>query len=183
MRTSTKRILSILLATLFLIGFIVVITSLIKPEFEDVMEKRSEVFSKNQMFKAQGQAVDEIDQLIQQIGDFNKLQGTVSLAVPLEPQVPGVLNQLDAIARTSGATFSSFESEPRAFESSDSPLVKRLGVLGLNLSVSGEYQDMKDFLRFLETNVRVFNVKKYTITGGLAGSCEMNIEADTYYQE
>lgn len=185
MRTSTKRILSILLAAIFLIGLIVVVTSLIKPEFEDVMDKRTELYSREQVFDAQVQAVGEVDQLIQDIEGFDKLQETVSLAVPLSPEVPGILNQLDAIARTSNVALTSFASEPQSFEGGKDPLVKRLGVLGISLTVTGDYQNLKDFVRFMETNVRVFNIKSYILSGGGfgGGGYEMAVEANTYYQE
>jgi Tfp pilus assembly protein PilO len=187
MKSSTKRILSILLSALFLIGLIVVITSLVKPEFDKVMQKRSEFYSKEQVFQTQAQAVEEVNQLIQGIDGFNKLQATVSLAMPLSPEIPNILNQLDAIARTSNVTLSFFERDPKPFEEGDNSLVKRLGVLGISLMVEGDYQNLKDFLAFMETNVRVFNVNNYSIRrvseSGGAATYEMEIEADTYYQE
>jgi len=66
MRTSTKRILSILLSSIFFIAFIVVVTSLVKPEFEQVMENRGEFYSKKKVFEDQQEAVGKVEQLIQE---------------------------------------------------------------------------------------------------------------------
>ncbi|HMB17544.1 MAG TPA: hypothetical protein VKO61_01390, partial [Candidatus Paceibacterota bacterium] len=67
-------------------------------------------------------------------------------------------------------------------------LTKRLGVVEINVVAHGGYSDLKDFLRFLETNVRVFNVQSYGFvakriekTGNM--SYNLSIQFDAYYQE
>jgi len=187
MKASTKRILSILLSAVFLIALVVVITSLVKPEFGRVMEKRAELYSKQQIFDKQKEAVEKVDSLIQEIQSFDKLRNAVSLAIPLNPEVPKVLNQIDAIARTSDVNIPSFESEPKPFEGGDQTLTRRLGVLGLNFTARGDYQNLKNFLRFIESNVRVFDVKGLNLSrrdiGGGQIDYSLSIEAETFYQE
>jgi Tfp pilus assembly protein PilO len=188
MRSSTTRILSILLSAMFLIGLVFVITSLVKPEFDRVLNKRAEIYSKNQSFRSRAEAVEKVSNLIKDVKSFNNLRSTVSLAIPLNMSVPEILNQIDAIARTSNVSINSFETSPEAFISSDNSLTKRLGVLKINLSVNGEYDNLKDFIRFLETNVRIFNIQSYEF---LAKKIEqinkmtynLNVSFHTYYQE
>ena len=181
MRTSTKRILSILLSSIFFIAFIVVVTSLVKPEFEQVMENRGEFYSKKKVFEDQQEAVGKVEQLIQETKSFNQLKQTVSLAVPLEKQIPDILNQLNAISRTSNVSITSFRSNLQAFEEGSSQLARRLGIIRIELAVSGDYGNLKNFLRFLESNVRVFNVKSFIISQGIRQ--QFLFQAETYYQE
>ena len=181
MRTSTKRILSILLSSIFFIAFIVVVTSLVKPEFEQVMENRGEFYSKKKVFEDQQEAVGKVEQLIQETKSFNQLKQTVSLAVPLEKQIPDILNQLNAISRTSNVSIISFKSNLQAFEEGSSQLARRLGIIRIELAVSGDYGNLKNFLRFLESNVRVFNVKSFIISQGIQQ--QFLVQAETYYQE
>ena len=181
MRTSTKRILSILLSSIFFIAFIVVVTSLVKPEFEQVMENRGEFYSKKKVFEDQQEAVGKVEQLIQETKSFNQLKQTVSLAVPLEKQIPNILNQLNAISRTSNVSIISFKSNLQAFEEGSSQLARRLGIIRIELAVSGDYGNLKNFLRFLESNVRVFNVKSFIIFQGIQQ--QFLVQAETYYQE
>jgi|AntAceMinimDraft_8_1070364.scaffolds.fasta_scaffold05178_5 Tfp pilus assembly protein PilO len=181
MRTSTKRILSILLSSIFFIAFIVVVTSLVKPEFEQVMENRGEFYSKKKVFEDQQEAVGKVEQLIQETKSFNQLKQTVSLAVPLEKQIPNILNQLNAISRTSNVSIISFKSNLQAFEEGSSQLARRLGIIRIELAVSGDYGNLKNFLRFLESNVRVFNVKSFIISQGIQQ--QFLVQAETYYQE
>jgi len=181
MRTSTKRILSILLSSIFFIAFIVVVTSLVKPEFEQVMENRGEFYSKKKVFEDQQEAVGKVEQLIQETKSFNQLKQTVSLAVPLEKQIPNILNQLNAISRTSNVSIISFKSNLQAFEEGSSQLARRLGIIRIELAVSGDYGNLKNFLRFLESNVRVFNVKSFIISQGIRQ--QFLVQVETYYQE
>jgi len=181
MRTSTKRILSILLSSIFFIAFIVVVTSLVKPEFEQVMENRGEFYSKKKVFEDQQEAVGKVEQLIQETKSFDQLKQTVSLAVPLEKQIPDILNQLNAISRTSNVSITSFKSNLQAFEEGSSQLARRLGIIRIELAVSGDYRNLKNFLRFLESNVRVFNVKSFIISQGIRQ--QFLVQVETYYQE
>lgn len=181
MRTSTKRILSILLSSLFFIAFIVVVTSLVKPEFEQVMESRGEFYSKKKVFEDQQEAVGKVEQLIQETKSFDQLRQTVSLAVPLEKQIPDILNQLNAISRISNVSIISFKSNLQAFEEGSSQLARRLGIIRIELAVSGDYGNLKNFLRFLESNVRVFNVKSFIISRGIRQ--QFLVQVETYYQE
>jgi len=101
--------------------------------------------------------------------------------VPLEKQIPNILNQLNAISRTSNVSIISFKSNLQAFEEGSSQLARRLGIIRIELAVSGDYGNLKNFLRFLESNVRVFNVKSFIISQGIQQ--QFLVQAETYYQE
>ncbi len=167
---------------------IVVATGMIKPELDRMMEKRALFLSKQALFNNQKEAVEQVQELIQAFQGFAKLQETVSLAMPRDEQTTQILNQLDAIARTAGVTMSSFDVNPKAFETSKQPLARRLGTVEIGMSVEGGYEQMKQFLQFLETNVRIFSVQRliFSQAGGFGASTEsyrFSLTVDSYFQD
>lgn len=191
MKGSSKRILSILLSGALFVATVVVYANFIKPAIEEVGDKRTLVFSKASAFENQTAAMTRAQSLIAKLRGAQKLQETVTLILPSKPNVTQVLNQLQAITKSSQAELRSFAISPLPFESSDRPLVKRLGILRLDASVEGSYEGVKSFLKALETNVRVFNVKDFKISssrsasggGSVADFFSGQVTADVYYQE
>jgi Tfp pilus assembly protein PilO len=186
MKTSTKRILSIGLAALLFVGILVIYTSFIRPELGEVSEKRALVVSKENLFADESSAVSQVQDLIGQFQSIATLQETVSLALPQEENVTEILNQIQSIANLSNVSLNSFAVKPLAFEVTKQPLVKRLGSLEITLSVRGSYGNLKQFLRSLETNVRIANISnfRFVSTGQpLVDDYNISLTVETFYQE
>jgi len=188
MKSSTKRILSIFLSGALFIATLVVYSNLIRPVAQEVGEKRSVLYSKVTVFESQRDAVSRVQDLITRLKGAAKLEQTVSLLLPSKPGVTEALSQIRAITDASGVVLQSFSISPKAFESSRSPLVRRLGSFTLGLSVEGGYENIKRFLQALETNVRVFNVQGFQVgptreaRSGF-GNFLSQITVEVYYQE
>ncbi|MEK7086673.1 MAG: hypothetical protein AAB935_00245 [Patescibacteria group bacterium] len=186
MKPSTKRVLSIGLSGLFLIAVLIVYGNFIRPELVRIDKKRAAVLSKEALFNNQKTAVLGVQKLISQFQSVSRLQETVSLAMPLDENVTQALNQLQAIGKNSQASVVSFAINPLSFEPTREPLVKRLGVLETDLVLQGSYESLKSFLKYLETNVRVANVKNFRIGPGSSQSQDfysLVLKAEMYYQE
>jgi Tfp pilus assembly protein PilO len=186
MKTSTKRILSIGLAALFFLGILVVYASFIKPELAKIEEKRAVVLSKENLFESESNAVGQVQDLIGRFQSIASLQETVSLALPTEENVTGILNQVQSIANLSDVALTSFSVRPLAYEATKQSLVKRLGSLEVVISVTGTYAELKQFLKSLETNVRVSNVVSFRFFPAgnpINDSYNLNLTVETFYQE
>ncbi len=187
MKASTKRILSIGLSGLFFLAIILVYINLIRPELSAIEKKRSLVVSKETLFNNQVKAVDEVQKLISEFQSTARLQETVSLAMPLHENVTEALNQLQAIARNSQTNITSFSLTPLALEPGRQPLAKRLGTLELAIAVQGSYEGLKNFVKSLETNVRVTNINNFRIAPINLVSTQdfyvLNLKAEMYHQE
>lgn len=166
--------------------------NLIRPTTEEIAAKRSIVFSKNQTFQDQRNAVTRVQDLISRSEGVSRLQGSISSMLPTDPNVTQVLNQLDAIVRSSRTELTSLSIASAPFESSGQALVRRLGVLKLTFSVAGSYESIKSFLQSIETNIRLFNVESVQVSpvraefGGqdqFTGGFTAQITAEAYYQE
>lgn len=191
MRASTKRILSIAISAILFIATLVVYSNLIRPEMSRVADKRDAVFSRAQVLESQTLAVSKVQGLASELQRTEELQNTVSLILPMDPEVTNVLNQLRAISISSRAQITSFSATHSPFQESGRSLVRRLGVLGVDVVVEGSYESVKGFLKALETNARVFNIESYSIGPMLLGSgsdaiddfYSMSVTVEVYYQE
>lgn len=182
MRASTKRILSIGIALVFFIGAVVVYQNLIGPEGAVIMEKRGIVTAKANLFEGQQQAVTEVQGLISQFQNLKSLQESVSLSMPDGQKTTLALSQIEAIARSSNVTIVSLDFRSLTARPSEQQLIKKLGTLEVKLGLVGAYNDLKNFLRLLETNVRVANVKELNFARAQQ-DYNLNIMAEMYYQE
>lgn len=186
MKTSTKRILSIGLAGLLLVGTLVVYVSFIKPEMDTISQERSLAVSKANLFSDQKAAVQGVQKLIAQFQSITSIQQDVNLEMPIGPNTTQALNQIQSITRLNQVNLNSLSMKPESFMPSRQPLAKRLGTLTLNMGVTGSYENIKGFLRALETNVRVANVKTFVISpisSANQTNYSLTLTVEIYYQE
>jgi len=186
MRASTKRILSVTVAAIFLIATLVVYLNFIQPEIDEISERRALVASKENLLGNQERAVTEVQDLIAQFKNIAAVQETAGFAMPDDPETIGALRQLEAIARASGATLSSLDFKviiPRS--SAAESFIKKLGIVEVNMTIEGNYEALKKFLQFFETSVRVANVKEFTFqpAGPQRGADKLVVSGEIYYQE
>ncbi len=192
MRASTRRILSIGLAGIFLIGAFFTYANFIRGEMDIVNEKRATLATKEELFTNQNDAINKID------GTFTKFKTSqdtnkkkIELTIPNGVNTIGALRQVEAISKRSSATITALgfkEAGMKASESGES--LKKIGILEITTDVTGSYAGLKDFVRLIETNVRIANVQSFnyksSFIGGQkqAGSPEqLNLKVEMYYQE
>ncbi|MDP1706487.1 MAG: type 4a pilus biogenesis protein PilO [bacterium] len=184
MKASTKRILSIGAAFLLLIGALLVYQNLIRPLGEEIDKKRSEANAKGSLFQKQSNAVQQAQDLIDRSKNLGAIEDTVSLAIPNTPATTNALSQIEAIARLNNVILSGIDVKsivPR--KTTTVNLIKDLGVVEVNVNISGAYPNLKAFLRSLETNVRVANVKEFNFRSSSgSGIFTMNLVVEFYYQ-
>lgn len=189
MRVSTKRILSILVGFLFLLGALLVYVGLIRGEMVSVAEVRSLLASKQALFANQEVAVNQVKDLINEFKNFTQLQGTVSRAIPDGASTISALRQLEAVGRTAGAVITGLDFSTPTPSSRGAPgaasVVKRIRTLEVKVRAEGPYANLKQFVKLLETSVRVANVTRLNyVPSGVGGSGDtVSLELEMYYQE
>ncbi|MEX2436536.1 MAG: hypothetical protein WD471_00050 [Candidatus Paceibacterota bacterium] len=187
MRSSTKRILSILFSGIFLIATITVVVNYIFPALNEVTEKRSTLYSKEQFLNNQANAIEGVQGLINSFQEFSELQETVNQAIPTSENTTQILNQVDVISRASGVLLESIDVTSQTFLPSERPLHKRLGSMNVVVDAQGGYDNLKTFLEFLENNVRVFEINEFSIAPigdvGLSSNYKITLLVETFFQE
>jgi len=186
MRPSTKRVLSIIVSFLFLMGAFIIYQNFIRPEIEVINVKRSTVSSKTAVFEGQQQAVNQVQNLISQFQNIRSIQEAVSLAIPDKPDTTRALSQIEAIARSNGVIILSLDFKDIGGKSiTQQPLVRKLGIIEIKIGVAGSYQGLKNFVRSIETNVRVVNIKDMNIRIAGVGKDVYNLSltVEIFYQQ
>ena len=106
--------------------------------------------------------------------------------MPIGANTTQALNQIQSVTRLNQVNLNSLSIKAESFLPSRQPLAKRLGTLTVNMAVTGAYDNIKGFLRALETNVRVANTKTFTISpvSGLnQNNYSLTLSVEIYYQE
>ncbi len=184
MRVSTKRILSIGLSLLFILGALTVYVNFIRDAMGEVETMRALVASKSNLLANQRQAVGQVKSLIAQFQNVGRLQETVSLAMPNGEQAIRALRQIEAVARTSGVVLATVDFKTATLPKvKEGAFVSRLGVIEMRIRADGAYAGLKQFVRLLETGVRVSNMKEFNYTASARGSDSLNLVVETYYQQ
>ncbi len=193
MKTSSKRILSILFSAVFLMVTLVVYGNLIQPEIQTASDKQSLVASKQNVYDSQKTVVSQVTKLIGQFQNAAQLQETVSLAMPVGEGVTQALNQWQTLAQANQVTLQSLNIKPPTLMTGKKdPFLKRLENFEEDATIAGTYGAVKAFLSSLETSTRITNVISFDIkpfvtsNGGSSGSGDMytmDISAIAFYQE
>ncbi len=189
MRVSTKRVLSILVGLIFLLGAFFVYLGLIRGEMTAVGEVRSILASKEALFANQEQAVNQVKDLLNEFKNFSQLQGTVNRAIPDGASSISALRQIEAIGRTAGVIITGLDFSTPTPSSRNAPgatsVVQRLRTLEVKVRAEGPYANLKQFVKLLETSVRVANVTDMSYSPRGAGNFgdTLLLEVEMYYQE
>ncbi len=184
MRVSTKRILSIVFSGVFFIAAIYVFTGPIQDEMKTINDKRAKLATQQQLYTSQAQAIEQVQKLISSFQGSQNVQTTAGFAMPNGEQAVSALRQVEAIGRAANIAFGSvkFKSAPPRIGAQQ--FLKKLGVLEVDITASGDYANLKDFLRKLETTIRIANVKGFVFHPGMLRNAKDSIEVtvEMYYQ-
>lgn len=191
MKASSKRVMSIGIAALFLLGTLVVYGSLIRPAYSNIEKKRAEVDATETAFNNQKQATEQVVKAFNDMKNVEKVRETISQAIPVGPAMTQALHQVESVVRANKVNINSLTIKAKAGEPNKQVLAKKLGKLQLNFSVSGDYESIRNFLKALESNIRVTNITDFDFSAGASniernastGPYTMQIVAEMYYQE
>ncbi len=188
MRASTKRIYSFLLALLFLIASFFVYAVFLKPEYKKVNMLRGTLQSKKSVLDTQGKIALKVKELLAQYQGVANLQDTISLALPSSEDLSVLYNQLYAISADSNMFLKNIAVSAGALKVSQNAITQgpfKTGTVQVAVSLSGSYEDFRNFLNKIETNIRIMDTYTFSITPALGKSqnqFDFNVVILTYYQ-
>lgn len=177
MKQTTKRFLSMILGVVFFVGSIVIYFQLIQPAYGETLKLKSTKASLQSFLDKEKQAIDTVKQLISDYNTKNeKIQQTVSLVLPTEPDVSGAVTQLYGLSQNNNLQFkdvkisvpglSSVSSQAKGLDPSNLALAlqRPIGTLSLSTVLVGSYDDFKEFLSQLQSNIRIFDIKTLSMS-------------------
>jgi Tfp pilus assembly protein PilO len=185
MRVSTKRVLSIGIAVILFMAAFIIYIFLIRPEFESVNVKRAVVASKADLYENQDRTVSQVSKLIEEFKNIERLEENIGLAMPEGEETVQALRQIESMASQAAVTITSLDFRVSLPRSADRPFVKKLGTLEISMNLSGEYANLKQFLHYVETSIRLADVTEFAFkpAGPHGTSDALSLKVNMYYQK
>lgn len=117
--------------------------------------------------------VANLDALRQQMADVEERFAEMLQQLPTQNEVPGLLDDITNIGRESGLEIELIELQP---EKKNKFYIE----LPINITVSGTYHQMGQFVSGVAAIPRIVTLHDYKITPDKEGSLKMDISARTY---
>ena len=185
MRPATKRLVSILVSLAFLIGAVILFTSLVLPAYRVIQELRGEKSALGAVVEKEEKLVKAADRLLSEYQGARGVRDTLSLVLPTEEATSGIINQVYGIAKTTGVAVDGInvEAAPLEFQGTDS-IVEPVGTLKVAVRLRGSYEGLRSYIQSIETNVRIIDVDSFVVSGGGGPKDPLraNLVIRTYYQ-
>ena len=172
MKQSSKRLISVLIALLFVVAAFIFFFDFVQPAYNDMKMLRSKQLGEENYITNQAILVKQVQTILTTYRNEAQGAANVDLAMPSGEDIAGALAQIQGIAVNNGITIGSIAVTPPAIQvqaklagavASSSTLMKPLGSFTFKLAASGSYENFKNFLSEIETNIRIFDVETVSL--------------------
>lgn len=172
MKQTTKRFISMILSLVFLVAAFIVYINFTVGAYDRIQDIKSDVLGRQNLVENQRAAVNQVQKLIETRRGEEQLSGVVSLTLPTEQDMGGAVAQLYGLSAVNKISAQVFQSSvggvknlaPASGNKNEpTSLVKPIGSMVFQVKLVGAYEDFKNFLRKLETNIRLFDVQNLNI--------------------
>lgn len=184
-KPSTQRLAIILGSFLLMVGTVYVLASYVYPTFLEIQILRAERQVRIDLKRTQDDAEKKIGDLARQYASLATTQEAFSIMLPIGPNSPMLLNQLQGLARNNSLRVSNIAFQYQPVKPGGNTLVRAMGVLRATVALNGRYEDLRNFISHLETNVRIIDLSSLQISGGSIprkDTFDYTLIADAYYQ-
>ncbi len=170
---------------------LVVYFNFIVPANEEGQQIKSRYISRQNFIESQKSAISQVQKLVQSYEGQGQVQDVISSIVPPSIDAAGAFAQISGITEINklliqGITVSiPVEQSVSPTSTAVNPLVKPLGSFDFQIRMVGTYENFKSFLGNLETNIRIFDIKRIDIQAAAKPNQDVysfDITATTYYQ-
>jgi Tfp pilus assembly protein PilO len=172
LRASTKRTGSLMMSVLFFVLAFASYSLFVRPELDKISELRGVLQSKMELLEQQRTVNEQVKNLLSRFKSVSNLESIVSMAIPVNEDFGALLHQLDILAGSSGLTVASIDfrsfnlptSRLRTGDQADTiGVISERGRVAMEVSLQGSYSALKAFLKLIETNVRILDVKTLSL--------------------
>ncbi len=171
MKQETKRLSSLILAALILVGAFMVYFEFIMPAYTNVETIKGQEESEAALYANETQIVNQGKSLLATYQSDASSSQLVAMALPVGQDVSGALAQIYGIAANTGVAIQQTGISIQAVTSQGATagsqianaaaagsVIKPTGTVSFQITGSGSYESFKNFLLGLETNIRIFDV-------------------------
>ncbi|MDO8516449.1 MAG: type 4a pilus biogenesis protein PilO [bacterium] len=193
MRYSVQRSSSLLIAGGMIVGAIAVFLILIQPAYTALQSTRGEIDGLTSVLDEQKIAFERVKTLQEQYqNEQESFKSTIGAMLPIGFQESEALNHVIKLAEINRLTFKSANVTVAALASQPAPegaeahnILKPIGNIVFQLHLMGTYEDLRNVLKNIESNVRIMEISNMGIAP--AGTSDQDIylfdiTVTTYYQ-
>ena len=168
MKPSSRRFVTLILSLILFVLAFVVYASYLKPEYAQVNTLRGTLASKTDLYESQNKILKDVQSLLAKYQGASRIQDTVSLALPNDPNAHILFYQLLNLAKIpanlSIKSLGVNQSLPlRAGSAKSGSGLPTVGTVQTSLTIDGTYEEFKRLLQILATNIRILDVASFTI--------------------
>ncbi len=184
-----------LISFVFFVAALIVYFNLIVPAGDEEQRVKAQAISRENFVKNQQVAISQVKKLISSYKGEGELRDVVSSVLPLSPDLAGAFSQLSGLAQVnrllirdvtvSTPVNQNAQGNNNADDAVSQPLANPFSSVDFQMNVVGSYSDFKSFLKNLETNIRIFDIKKITLESSGKPNQEIynyDLTVETYYQ-
>lgn len=195
MKQSLKRLLSLILALFMIVAAFIVFFQFTQPEYRGIQIVLGEQSGRLAFIEKQESAISQVKKLIDAYKGDLDFQVLVSNSFPQDPETSGAISQLSGLIELNNLSLKSFSVQKtkaqqaniaaQAATGGSGNLVKPISTLTFKLELLGTYEDMKRLIDNIETNIRIFDVKNFSLTPAAKSNQNLynySLEVATYYQ-
>lgn len=184
MNQSTKRLIFIFSAFILLTGALVVVFQFIFPAYQKIQKSRGKLSAEVNLLIEQKNAFQQVQKLSREYKGMKNLENSLSIILPLKPNLAEYLNQYAGLAKATGVNIQSLAQNKLGIKMSEKTLAKGLGRIRFKIKILGFYNNLKKFTEAVETNVHLSDVQSFKIEPVTAKGklYLLNLEVDNYYQ-
>lgn len=163
MKTSSRRILFVVLSLLLVIGSAVVYSSFISPAYDDVLNLRGQIASQNEVSQRFQITFSQVQKLLADLQNAPDVQKQVALILPTTRDVSYLVGQVTGLAEANGLGVSLLSTQVLSVQPTDTKVVSSIGRMQADIKVSGSYSGFKSFLRQIQSNILLLDVSDIKI--------------------
>ena len=190
MKQVTKRFLSLIISFTLFVATLIIYFNLIVPANNDGQVVKADMLSRENFINSQKSAINQVKNLITSYKGEGQLQEVVSSILPFSGDLAGSFSQVSGLVQANHLLMDFFIAGtpveiPSAGDKSSQLQIKGYGSTDFQLQVTGTYEDFKSFIANMETNIRIFDIKKIDIQPAGKPNQDFytyNLTVATYYQ-
>lgn len=167
MSPSTNRLIISLGGLVFILASLYVYSTFISPQLVVIQKLRGRQAALLNRFYEYEKAIDNQGNRINEFKRVEQVQERFTQILPTSPEVPMMLNQLYGLAALNDISIDAIEFQKQALQvdRSDS-LANPYHAIRAVIKSSGTYENMKNYLSNIETNIRLMRVISINIGDG-----------------
>lgn len=172
MKQTTKRFLSLIISFILFTVTLIVYFNLILPANNEQQAIKAQAIGRQNFVDSQKAAISQVRNMINSYKGEGELQDVVSSILPSSPDLAGAFSQISGLAQVNKLSMERVAVSPPVNKnisgaagqaSIPQSFVRPVGSVDFQVKMTGTYEDLKSFLKNVETNIRIFDVKKIDI--------------------